>query len=49
MSESKAVIVANTVTAYACYVWRPPLAGFLLIPGQLTLRATATEAIQRQQ
>jgi hypothetical protein len=48
-SESSAVIVANTVTAYACYVWTPPLAGFLLIPPQVTLRAVATEPIERQQ
>lgn len=49
LSESNANIVANTVTAYSCYVWRPPLAGFLLIPPQITMRAVATEAIQRQQ
>ena len=48
-SESSAVIVANTVTAYACYVWTPPMAGFLLIPPQVTLRAVATEPIERQQ
>jgi hypothetical protein len=34
MSESAATPVANTVTAYACYVWRPPLGGISLpIPG----------------
>lgn len=49
LSESKDAIVANTVTAYTCYVWRPPMAGFLLIPPQVILRAVATEAIQRQQ
>ena len=48
-SESSANIVANTVTAYACYVWRPPMAGFLLIPADVTLRAAATEPIERQQ
>ena len=48
-SESSAIIVANTVTAYACYVWSPPMAGFLLIPSQITLRALATEPIERQQ
>ena len=48
-SESSAVIVANTVTVYACYVWTPPLAGFLLIPPSVTLRAVATEPIERQQ
>jgi len=49
ISESKERVVANTVTTYACYVWRPPMAGFLLIPAEVTLRAVATEAIQRQQ
>jgi hypothetical protein len=42
-------IVANTVTAYACYLWSPPLAGFLLIPQTVTLRAVITEPIERQQ
>jgi hypothetical protein len=42
-------IVANTVTAYACYLWSPPLAGFLLIPETVTLRAVITEPIERQQ
>ena len=37
------------MTAYACTVWRPPLAGFLLIPSEVTLRAVITEPIQRQQ
>jgi len=49
ISEAPGRPVANTVTAYACYEWRPPLAGFLLIPGTVTLRAVITEAIQRQQ
>lgn len=49
MSEGPGVIVGNRVTAYACYVWTPPLAGFLLIPQNVTLRAVITEAIQRQQ
>ena len=35
---------ANQVTVYACYDWRPPLAGFLLIPETVPLRATFTEA-----
>jgi hypothetical protein len=48
-SESSAHIVANTVTAYACYRWRPPMAGFLLIPSEVVLRAVATEPIERQQ
>jgi hypothetical protein len=49
MSESEGLPVANTVTAYACYIWNPPLAGFLLIPDSVTLRAVITEPIQRQQ
>lgn len=39
----------NQVTAYACMVWSPPLAGFLLIPSSVTLRATVTEVIHHQQ
>lgn len=49
MSEAIGRPIANTVTTYACYVWNPPLAGFLLIPSEMTLRAVVTEAIQRQQ
>jgi TadE-like protein len=49
ISEAPSRPVSNTVTAYACYVWQPPLAGFLLLPDQVTLRAVITEAIQRQQ
>ena len=48
-SEGPGVIVANSVTAYACYVWNPPLAGFLLIPETVTLRAVISEPIERQQ
>lgn len=49
LSEGPGRIVANTVTAYACYDWSPPLAGFLLIPETVTLRAVITEPIERQQ
>lgn len=49
LSEGPGRIVANTVTAYACYVWSPPMAGFLLIPETVTLRAVITEPIERQQ
>lgn len=49
MSEKEGVIVANRVTAYACYTWRPPLAGFLLIPPTVVLRGVVTEPIERQQ
>lgn len=48
-SESPGTPTANTVTAYACYSWNPPLAGFLLIPDAVTLRAVITEPIERQQ
>lgn len=40
---------ANQVTVYTCYVWRPPMAGFLLIPAEVTLRAVVTEAMHHQQ
>lgn len=49
MSEGPGVILGNRVTVYACYVWEPPMAGFLLIPEQVALRAVITEPIQRQQ
>ena len=49
LSEGMGRIVANTVTAYACYEWSPPLAGFLLIPETVTLRAVITEPLERQQ
>jgi hypothetical protein len=39
---------ANQVTVYACYRWQPPLAGFLLIPETITLRATVSESLQHQ-
>ena len=48
-SERLGQIVANQVTAFACYEWRPPLAGFLLIPETITLRGVVSEPIQRQQ
>ena len=49
LSEAPGRIVANTVTVYTCYRWTPPLAGFLLIPSEVILKAAVTEAIQRQQ
>lgn len=39
----------TTVTAYACFNWTPPLAGFVVIPSHITLRAVITEVLQRQQ
>jgi hypothetical protein len=41
--------LANEVTVFACYNWTPPLAGFLLIPQTVTLRAVVTEVLQYQQ
>jgi hypothetical protein len=49
LSDSDVANVANRVTVYVCYTWRPPLAGFLLIPNEVVLRAASTEPIQRQQ
>jgi hypothetical protein len=49
LSEAPGRVVANRVTAYACYEWSPPLAGFLGIPKTITLRAVITEPIERQQ
>ena len=40
---------ANQVTVYTCYDWQPPLAGFLLIPQTIHLRAVITEALEYQQ
>jgi hypothetical protein len=48
-SEGQGRIVANRVTAYACYQWAPPMAGFLLIPQTVTFRAVISEPIERQQ
>jgi len=48
LSESTGRPVANRVTAYACMEWSPPMAGFLLIPDTVTLRAVISEPIKRQ-
>lgn len=39
----------TTVTVFACYVWTPPMSGFLFVPQTITLRAVVTEEMQRQQ
>ena len=39
----------NQVTIYACFPWTPPLAGVLMIPSSVVMRAVITETIQRQQ
>jgi hypothetical protein len=44
-----AVQYDTTVTVYACSDWRPPMAGFVIIPNTITLRAVVTESLQRQQ
>lgn len=49
LSDSDVANVANRVTVYLCYRWQPPLAGFLLIPEEIVLRAASTEAMERQQ
>jgi hypothetical protein len=49
MSEGPGIVIGNRVTAYACYRWTPPMAGFLLIPEEVVLRGVISEAIQRQQ
>lgn len=42
-------VPGNQVTVYACFPWVPPLAGVLLMPSQVTMRAVVTEVIHRQQ
>jgi len=54
-ASAVAVAVSNnqsyptTVTVYSCFKWTPPMAGFVLIPSQITLRAVVTEVLHRQQ
>ncbi len=40
---------ANQVTVLTCYAWKPPLAGFLLIPRTVHLTGVITEALEYQQ
>lgn len=49
LSEAQGRTVANQVTAFACYEWTPPLAGFLLLPEKITLHGVVSVPIQRQQ
>ncbi len=49
LAYANSVHYPTTVTVYTCYVWTPPMAGFVLIPSQVTLRAVVTEVLQRQQ
>jgi len=39
----------NQVTVYACFVWRPPMAGVLMIPSHVVMRAVVTEVVHHQQ
>jgi hypothetical protein len=39
----------NQVSVYACMRWQPPMAGVLMMPNEITMRAVITEVIQRQQ
>ena len=48
-STGTATHYPTTVTVYACFNWKPPMAGFVMIPSQVTLRAVVTEVLQRQQ
>jgi len=49
VSFANGVTYQTRVTAYACFNWKPPMAGFLLIPSSVTIRAGLTEIVQRQQ
>jgi hypothetical protein len=49
VSYNNGVSYQTRVTVYACFKWSPPMAGFLLIPSQITMRAGLTEIVQRQQ
>ena len=47
--DSGSDIPGNQVTAYACFEWAPPMAGFLLIPETVVMKAVVTEVIHDQQ
>ena len=49
VSYANGVTYQTRVTTYACFNWNPPMAGFLLIPSHVTIRAGLTEIVQRQQ
>jgi len=49
VSYASGTTYETRITVYACVPWSPPMAGFLLIPSTVTLRAGITEIIQRQQ
>jgi len=49
LAYANSIHYPTTVTVYTCFNWTPPMAGFVLIPSQITLRAVITEVLQRQQ
>ena len=49
LAYANSIHYPTTVTVYTCFNWTPPMAGFVLIPNQITLRAVITEVLQRQQ
>ncbi len=49
LSYYNGVHYPTTVTVYTCFNWRPPMAGFVVIPSQITIRGVVTEVLQRQQ
>lgn len=48
VSDGELAVAANRVVVYACFNWRPPLAGFLLIPEDVVIRSVYSEAMQHQ-
>jgi hypothetical protein len=48
VSDRDLAVAANRVVVYACYNWSPPLAGFLLMPSTVVIRAVYSEALQHQ-
>ncbi len=49
LAHANGTAYPTTITVFACYVWTPPMSGFLFVPATVTLRAVITEAMQRQQ
>lgn len=47
-SYAAGTVYPTRVTVYACMNWQPPMAGFLLIPTQITMRAAVDEVLHRQ-
>ncbi len=47
--DSGSDVPGNQVTAYVCFEWTPPMAGFLMIPESVVMRAVVTEVIHDQQ